>query len=369
MRKTPVELLKEYVNQPSGSLDAADVAEMARIIAADFESIGFNVQTIPGTKCGPVLKCRIGSGKKQLMLMGHMDTVFPRSAFTPWTETGDGKAVGSGCMDMKGGIVVMLNAAENALKTVDLNEYSLCAVINPDEEIGSPESHEVILETARESFAALSFEPCGENGRLTCARKGVTSVLISCRGVPGHAGAQYKECSSAIQALCAQITKLYRLRDDEKDISFNAGFITGGTAENVVAPTAACKCEFRYFDESLKPGLAKKIVEICADEPVKGAVTTVEFGASHPAIDVNEKSRALYDAAKALGDSMNIPVRHERTGGAGDISIAGQAGIGVLDGLGVDGGGAHTKNEWVNLATIDDRIRLASALICAVLKP
>lgn len=73
-------------------------------------------------------------------------------------------------------------------------------------------------------------------------------MTIACKGIPGHAGAQYTHCASAIQALCAQITKLYTLRDDAREISFNAGVITGGTAENVVAPEASCRCEFRYFD-------------------------------------------------------------------------------------------------------------------------
>ena len=368
MLNTAIEMLKTYVNQPSGSLDKADVTKMAEIIAADFESLGFTVQKLQGEKCGPTLKCTIGSGDKQLMLMGHMDTVFPHAVYVPWTEVDETRALGSGSTDMKGGVVVMLKALEKALPTLDLTKYTLCAVINPDEEIGSPESHEIILETAGESFAALSFEPAGENGRLTCARKGVTSMLISCTGIPGHAGAQYKVCASAIQALCAHITRLYTLRDDEHDISFNAGLISGGTAENVVAPSAQCKCEFRYFDEKYKPLLTEKIKALCAETPVPGVTTTVTFGASHPAIDINEKSQVLYDAASAIAQELGIHVHHERTGGAGDIAIAGQAGIGVLDGLGTSGGGMHTVNEWIDLTAVDGKIELAAKLIQKVCK-
>ena len=312
----------------------------------EFEELGFTVTTVPGDTFGPKLVCDIGRGPKKLMLMGHMDTVFPRAMMTPYTEQPDGTILGSGIMDMKGGVVVMLYALREVLPELDLDRYSLRVVLNADEEVGSPESHDLILENAKQAFAVLSFEPCGVNGRLTCARKGVTSVEITCTGKPGHAGIMYKSCASAIQALCAQITKLYTLRDDDREISFNAGFISGGTAENVVAPSATCKCEFRYFNQAYKAELTEKIKAIIAEEPVPGAVTTATFGASHPAIDINEKSQALLDIALQLAKEQGLERFHERTGGAGDIAIAGQAGVGVLDGFGIVGGGAHTDKEF-----------------------
>ena len=146
--------------------------------------------------------------------------------------------------------------------------------------------------------------------------------------------AQYKICASAIQALCAHITALYTLRDDTRDISFNAGLISGGTAENVVAPEVVADCEFRYFDQKYKPELMEKIKEICAVERVPGVKTTLTFGASHPAIDLNEKSQKLLDLAMEVSRAQGVTRYHEKTGGAGDIAIAGLAGIGVLDGLG-----------------------------------
>lgn len=366
MLTTPLETLKAYVNQPSGSFDTADVAAVADLIQTDFTSLGFSVKRHPGKAFGPALECSIGSGPKTLMLMGHMDTVFPHDVSVPFTDNGDGTALGSGIIDMKGGVMILLYALKAALPEIDLTRYTLRAIINPDEEVGSPESHALILESARHAFAALSFEPCGAKPRLTCARKGVTSVLIACTGIPGHAGSQYKQCSSAIQALCAQITKLYTLRDDANDISFNAGFITGGTAENVVAPSARCKCEFRYFDQAYQKPLMEKIRALCAEEPVPGCVTTVTFGAAHPAIDLNEKSQALLELAQGIAKTQGRDMPHERVGGAGDISIAGQAGIGVLDGLGMPGVKMHTVEECADLTLIPQQIELSAKLIKAL---
>ncbi len=366
MLTTPLESLIKYVDQPSGSHDAKDVQKAAEMFAEDFASLGFAVKLIPGKSYGPVLKAEIGTGKKQLMLMGHMDTVFPRSVYVPFTDLGCGKALGSGSIDMKGGDVVMLYALQKALPRMDLSKVRVCAVLNSDEEVGSPESHNVIFDTAKASFAALSFEPCGSDYRLTCARKGVTSVRISCTGVPGHAGSQYKICASAIQSLCAHITALYSLRDDEREISFNAGLISGGTAENVVAPEAAADCEFRYFDEKYKPELMERIREICAVERVPGVKTSVVFGASHPAIDLNEKSQKLLDLAIKISEEQGQRRYHEKTGGAGDIAIAGQAGIGVLDGLGLAGEKMHTAKECVFLDSLSKQIDFAAEMIVRI---
>ena len=363
MLNDPIESLKKYVNQPSGTFDREDVTKVAGMFAEDFQSLGFETELVPGTKLGPCLKAQIGAGDARLMLMGHMDTVFPRDVFVPYKDLGGGRAMGSGCIDMKGGVVAMLYALKRALPRVDLSRVSVEVLLNPDEEIGSPESHDLILETAKRSAAALSFEPCGPDGRLTCARKGVTSVLIACEGIPGHSGAKYKECASAVQALCEHVTALYTLRDDARDISFNAGVISGGTAENIVAPHAEARCEFRYYDQAYKAELMARIQDICARTPVPGVTTKVSFGASHPAIDLNEKSRVLLDRALALSEKQGVRRYHERTGGAGDIAIAGQAGIGVLDGLGLSGDRMHTVEEWVRLDSLPEQIALAGGLI------
>lgn len=365
MLTTPLETLQKFVDQPSGSHDAEDVAAVAALIREDFESLGFSVQTIPGKMFGPALDCTIGTGSRTLMLMGHMDTVFPHSVCVPYHDNGDGTATGSGIIDMKGGIMIMLYALKEALPKIDLAKYKLRAILNPDEEIGSVESHELILDAAKNSFAALSFEPSA-TGRLTCARKGVTNVTIECKGIPGHAGAKYKECASAIQALCAHITNLYTLRDDANDISFNAGVITGGTAENVVAETASCRCEFRYFDQKYQQLLMDRITEICTQEPVPGVTTAFSFGASHPAIDLNPASQALLEKAQSIAKAQGREMPHEKVGGAGDISIAGQAGIGVLDGLGMPGGMMHTTGEYGVISQIPQQIELAAKLIAAV---
>ncbi len=361
-----LETLKKYVSMPSGTLDTADVAALARVIAADFESLGMATRLIPGTSMGPAVACSFGRGEKQLMLMGHMDTVFPVAECQPFCIEGE-IARGSGVCDMKGGIAVMLHALKNVLPKVDPKKYTVKVILNPDEEVGSPESGPVILETAQKSFAALSFEPARKGGALTCERKGVTAFTVRCTGIRGHSGADYLKCASAVQALCARISGIYTLRDDSRDISVNIGVLQGGTAENVVADEAEARGEFRYYDQGYRQELMDNLLAICQKPGIPGTTTEVTFGNTHPALKATEQSMALVKLAQSIAAEYGVTLTAESTGGAGDIAIAGLAGIPVLDGLGLQGDGMHTIKEYASLKDIDFKVTLAERLMLALL--
>ena len=358
--------LEKYVSMPSGTLDKADVTALAHVIAADFEGLGMDVRIIPGIHMGPVVECVYGHGKKQLMLMGHMDTVFPRAECQPFQADED-VANGSGVCDMKGGIAVMLHALEKVLPKVDTDKYTVKVILNPDEEVGSPESAPIILKTAQESFTALSFEPARKGGALTCERKGVTSFTLRCTGIRGHSGANYLECASAIQEMCQRIQAIYALRDDSRDISVNIGVIQGGTAENVVADEAVAHGEFRYYDQSFRQELMDKLLSICAAPGIPGTTTQVTWGNTHPALKATEQSMALVQLAREIAAEYGVDLTAERTGGAGDIAIAGLAGIPVLDGLGLEGDGMHTIIERAYIKNIAFHVTLAERMLLALL--
>jgi len=362
-----LETLKKYVSMPSGTLDRSDVAALAKVIAGDFEDLGMTVKMIPGTNMGPVVECTFGHGTKQLMLMGHMDTVFPRAECQAFSM-GDDIAHGSGICDMKGGIAVMLHALKNVLPKVDQEKYTIKVILNPDEEVGSPESAPIIQKTAQNSFAALSFEPARRGGALTCERKGVTSFTLHCTGIRGHSGANYLQCASAIQELCAKVNAIYTLRDDSRDISVNIGVIRGGTAENVVADEAVAHGEFRYYDQAFKQELMDKLHAICQVPGMPGTTTKVTWGNTHPALKATEQSMRLADTAIKIAAELGTDITTESTGGAGDIAIAGLAGIPVLDGFGLEGDGMHTTHEYALISNIPYHVRLAEQMMLALLQ-
>lgn len=359
-------LLERYVSLPSGPWAKADAEKLTQAVGEDFEALGLSVTSIPCEKVGPVLECRWGHGPKKLLLMGHLDTVFPREECQPFRLEGN-RVHGSGVTDMKGGVVIMLQALKSVLPKLDSAQCSLVAVLNCDEELGSPESGQHILRNAKECFAALSFEPCRLGGGLVCERKGVTSFELKCTGIRGHAGAAYKQCASAIQELCARVTELYSLRDDDRDISLNIGIIQGGTAENVVADEAGLRGEFRYYDQNYQAMLMDRIRAICEKPGVPGTTTMLTFGAAHPALRRNERSLALMRMAQEIARGDGRELHEESTGGAGDIAIAGLAGIPCLDGLGLEGDGVHTIHEVGFIDSMEPQIKLAEKLMLKLL--
>lgn len=360
--KPVLETLKTYVNLPSGSFNKADGEQLAQRLKADFESLGMAVNLHPGEQFAPTLVCTWGQGNKQLMLMGHYDTVFPTEISQPFAMVDDTKATGSGIVDMKGGIAIMYHALKAVLPKVNPETYSIVCVLNADEEVGSGESRGIILDNAKESFAALSFEP-GHEGALTVERKGVTCFELNSTGIGGHAGADYKSGASAIQELMGKLQQIYALRDDSKDISVNIGVISGGTADNVIATQAYARGEVRTYDPVEMDRLHKALQDICAAPGLKGASTTLKFNASHPPCKQTEQSLKLFEKAEKIGKALGLNPWLLSTGGASDIAFAAQANIPVLDGLGMEGGGIHTTEEWLDVSKVDKQLEMATQLM------
>ena len=245
MKTTQEEALKkleEYVNLPSGSYDTEDVEAFAGAVRADWEALGMRVVRHPGG----ALECTIGEGEDELLLLGHMDTVFPHAEHWPF-RLKDDRAYGPGTMDMKGGL-------------------------------------------------------------------------------------------------------------------------RGGVAENIIADEAEARCEVRFYDPAYQAGLLSAIEAICAQPGVPGTTTTLHVGASHPPFKANEKSARLLELAQEIGRAQGREITAESTGGAGDIAYVCASGIAALDGLGVEGFGAHTKDEYAIASSLLRNARFAADLIKALVQ-
>lgn len=357
--------LAQYVNMPSGSHDRDDVNAFADLVQADMAGLGFSVVRHSHKQAGDTLECSIGSGENVLLLLGHMDTVFACAEFWPFRLEGD-KAFGPGAMDMKGGLLVMYFALREVLPSLPGNTKIVC-ILNADEEIGSQSSSALIERYAQEAFAALSFEPARPSGALVAERKGVISFGVHCTGQRGHAGSAYLSCGSAIEQICRVVGELYTMRDDERSVSLNIGVIQGGWGENVIADAADARGEIRYFDPALKPQLLEKLREICDRPGVAGTTTALAIGASHPSFKANARCARLLALTQAIAGAQGRQIAAESTGGAGDIAYAGLHGLAALDGLGIAGFGAHTKDEYAVVSSFLPAIALNAQLIKALL--
>ena len=354
--------LEYYVNldTPSGGKEALD-AQGAQL-REEFLAAGAQVVTHerPG---GNMLECRVGTGPRQVLLLGHMDTVFSVGTVAkhPYTRQGD-ILTGPGVLDMKSGVLMILEILRHFSDKMP-RDWSLVALLNCDEEIGSLQSSPRILELARESEACLCMEP-SKPGYCTVARKGLITFRINTSGVAAHSGVNYHLGHSAIQALSRIICNLYTLRDDEKGISINVGGISGGTGKgNVVAAEAGLIAEVRFYQPELAEPLLEAIHRFGGDTGDPQVTSTVQVLSQRPPMQQTEASRKLYEKARACAQRNGLVMEPRTHGGGSDGSFAASAGIPVVDGMGAEGEFSHTMEEYVKADTILQRLQTCIDLI------
>ena len=359
--------LEHYVNMdtPSGNKEALD-AQSAQL-REEFLAAGAQVITHerPG---GNLLECRIGTGSKQILMLGHMDTVFPVGTVAkhPYSRQGD-VLYGPGVLDMKSGVLMILEIMRHFNGKLPA-DWSLVALLNCDEEIGSLQSSPRILELARESEACLCMEP-SKPGYCTVARKGLITFTVSTSGVAAHSGVNYHLGHSAIQSLCRIIGNLYTLRDDERSISINVGGISGGTGKgNVVAAEASLIAEVRFYEPELAPTLLEAIHRFGADTGNPNVSSVVKILAQRPPMQQTESSRKLYEKARACAEKNGLVMEPRTHGGGSDGSFAASVGIPVVDGMGTEGEFSHTMEEYVKADTILQRLQTCIDLIDTLTK-
>ena len=354
--------LAHYVNMdtPSGGKEALDAQGCE--LREEFLAAGAQVITHerPG---GNLLECRIGSGPRQILLLGHMDTVFPVGTVARHPYTREGNILrGPGVLDMKSGVLMILEILRHFSDKLPA-DWSIVALLNCDEEIGSLQSSPRILELARESEACLCMEP-SKPGYCTVARKGLITFIINTSGVAAHSGVNYHLGHSAIQALCRIIGNLYTLRDDEKAISINVGGISGGTGKgNVVAAEAGLIAEVRFYQPEMAKPLLEAIEKFAADTGDPQVASTLKVLAQRPPMQQTEASRQLYEKARICAERNGLVMEPRTHGGGSDGSFAASVGIPVIDGMGAEGEFSHTMDEYVKADTILQRLQTCIDLI------
>ena len=359
--------LEHYVNMdtPSGDKQALD-AQSAQL-REEFLAAGAGVITHerPG---GNLLECRVGNGSRQILLLGHMDTVFPAGTVAQHPYSRNGNVLqGPGVLDMKSGVLMILEILRHFSDKLP-PAWSIVALLNCDEEIGSLQSSPKILELAKESEACLCMEP-SKPGYCTVARKGLITFTITTTGVAAHSGVNYHLGHSAIQALSRIICNLYTLRDDRKGISINVGGISGGTGKgNVVADNASLIAEVRFYEPEMAQPLLDAIHRFAADTGDPQVTATVNVLAQRPPMKQTESSRKLYEKARVCAEKNGLVLEPRTHGGGSDGSFAASAGIPVVDGMGAEGEFSHTMDEYVKADTILQRLQTCIDLIDTLTK-
>ncbi|MGH9756782.1 MAG: M20 family metallopeptidase, partial [Candidatus Acidiferrales bacterium] len=354
----------------SPSHDKAAVDRMASILAPEWKRRAAAVRAIPQRKRGDHLRAEVwlGNGRPagQILVLGHMDTVYPLGTITsmPFRVSGE-RAHGPGTFDMKGGLVMALFAVDALRSSGAQPRKRFVFLWTSDEEIGSESSRQAIEREARRSDAVLVLEPSfGPDGKLKTARKGVGSAEIIVTGRSAHAGIDPEKGVNAVHELALQIVRLMKLQDPSRGISVQSTVIAGGTVSNVVPAEARVEVDFR----SVRAADARRIERaLHALRPVlRGARLKVHGGFNRPPLERTPAVEKLFRHAQKIMSDAGLPLGEASTGGGSDGNLTAALGIPTLDGLGAVGDGAHSPREHIVIRKLPERAALLAGLLASL---
>ena len=362
------DLIEKMVLIQSGSHNKEGVDRVSGLIESSFQSNSVSCRLIEQTKFGNHLVVRSlceNRFDKQILLVGHMDTVFPKDTDFNLFREDSAKCYGPGVIDMKGGLV----AGIFALKALDslglLKKIPITFFFNSDEEIGSPGSRELIKAEAQKSAFAFVLECGGQKGEVVTGRKGNLSLKLNVFGKAGHAAFAGQDKASAVLELAYKTIDFESLNDFEKGVTVNVGTVKGGVGHNTVPEHATARIDFRFVEQKDHDFLKEKISEIAAKPKTPQTSAGFEIISTRPPMEQTDANRKLFQAVKGVADKLDFPIQEEFRNGVSDANIIAEQGIPVLDGLGPAGANDHSKDEYMIKESLLQR---ATLLACSIVE-
>jgi glutamate carboxypeptidase len=335
------------------------VNKLADLVADGYRDLPVNVERIAGRDgCGDHLVARSswGRDKPGILVLSHLDTVHPLGFIErlPFKVEGD-SAFGPGIYDMKGGAYLAYHAFRQLCATPARAPLGVTQLYVSDEEIGSPTSRALIEAEGRKAKYVLVTEPARDGGKIVTGRKGVARFEIFINGVPAHAGTRPGDGRSAIRELGNIIQTLEAMNDPKRGVTVNVGVVRGGTRPNVIPEQAYAEVDMRVPTLMDADELVPKILDLKSH--TAGVSIKVVGELNRPPYEKSNAGAALYEHAKTLAAEIGFDLVDTRTGGGSDGNFTAPY-TATLDGLGVDGQGAHTHYEQMYISSIEPRARL-----------
>jgi glutamate carboxypeptidase len=303
----------------------------------------------------------------RLLLIGHMDTVFPadEAVRRPYTlSERDGVRImkGPGILDMKSGVLMGMYALHLLIEAQRAIYQSVTFVCNSDEEIGSPASRALIERLARDVDAVLVFEPGRVLNRIVSSRRGIAHYRVEVHGLSSHAGVEPEKGRNAILELAHQIIALQNINGTIPGTTLNVGVVRGGERTNVVPDYAYCDIDVRISDQAGLAAIEAALRQVVTRAVLDGTRIVLSGGIRSQPFERNAANARLVQLVKDAGLTLGLRIEDVSIGGASDGNNTAGLGIPTVDGLGATGGLAHNPDEYIEVEDIPVRI----ALICEV---
>ena len=358
--------LEILVNMDSGQGNPDGITAVGKWLAERLVARGWIAEYVDvgqETGCCTVVKNR-EADHYDVMLVGHVDTVFPtgETAKRPFRRD-ETRAYGLGVIDMKQGDLAIVHVLEQLPKEVN-EKLNILVIFNPDEEIGSKYSRNLIDEYAKISDYAFVFEAATTDGSHTIQRKGMCSATVEFHGQAGHAGYMLNGgMISAINELLYWGTQINTLLSRERETSVNVGVIEGGVKTNVVPDYAKMMFEVRYdYPEELDKVKAM-LEQLKAHAAEAGVGVEISFRSS-AAMMPTEKTHAYIKRVTAMAAANGIDFYTKKRGGLSDANHICAQGPICVDGLGPTGDCDHSDKEYLEISTIEPNLKLVYLMLC-----
>lgn len=360
-----MDLWQDLVNQDSPASYREGVDLVAKRVFKELEEAGASTRW---DEEGKALIAEIpGDSRAPVLLLGHMDTVFPvgEAARRPFTVEGS-RVTGPGALDMKGGVAVMLSALK-ALHSAGFSGRPLKVILVSDEEIAHNGSKATVMlqREARGCAACFNCETGYEDNSLVIGRKGGVVFKAAVHGIAAHAGNNPRQGRSAIWEMAKKIDDIQNMTDWDKGITFNVGTIKGGTVSNAIPDYCEVEGDIRFQDPDISPLVKEELLKVLNHTYIEG--TKTELLLYHEGMlpmKMTEENRKLFEFVKKTGEENGIPVSEGKlVGGGSDSGYVVYAGVPTVCAMGVKGRFNHTRDEYTLKDSLFERAKLLGAVI------
>jgi glutamate carboxypeptidase len=355
--------IRRWVEIETPTEAPTQVDRLAGMVADGYGDLPVTLERVAGhSGCGDHLVARSSWGQDSpgILVLSHLDTVHPIGFIErlPFRIEGD-SAFGPGIYDMKGGAYLAYHAFRRLCANSQRSPLGITQLYVSDEEIGSPTSRPLIEAEGRKAKYVLVTEPARDGGKIVTGRKGVARFEIFVKGVASHAGTRPEDGRSAIRELANLIQTLESMNDLKRGVSVNVGVVRGGTRPNVIAEEAYAEVDMRVPTIADADDLVPKILNLRSS--TEGVSVKVIGELNRPPYEKGNAGAALYEHARTLAAEIGFDLVDSSTGGGSDGNFTAPH-TATLDGLGVDGKGAHTHYEQMYISSIEPRARLLHRL-------
>lgn len=360
-------LWRELVQIESGSQYKAGVDAVAQNVKFQLDCLGAKTRIIEMPHAGNMVVSSWGKADRApILLLGHMDTVFPNGTIRerPFTIQ-NGKTYGPGVLDMKGGLVIALYAVK-ALQAAGYQTRPIRLIFAGDEEAAHQQSNAAVCiqKEAKGAVAAFNCETGFLDNGLVVQRKGSAVYTMSVQGVGAHAGNNPKGGRSAVLEIAHKVIDIQNATDWEQGTTFNVGLIQGGTVVNAVPDTASIQIDVRYLQPEYIEDIQQTLQQIAAKQYVPDTKTTLQKVAGFAPMKRTEATEMLFETVKETYEEMGLPKPHAMmVGGGSDSAYTVLAGVPTICAMGVKGEHNHTPREYADTASLFERAKILAACI------